>query len=297
MKKRVKIALGNELLLNRFESHLRVLGYSKVGSSGVRELLQCLEQEGLKLKDVDHERLESHVVYLRSRPNQTRCGNLAVATVRSYVYELRLFFDYLHKLGELATNPMGRVYLLELESKSREVLSRAEIRALYEVCENVQERALLGLFYGCGLRKSEAEKLNIKDVDHRGRSLYVRSGKGRKRRVVPLGVSVNEDLKAYRMELRPLQYSRWTSVEDRKAYMLNKRGGRMRGESYWEWFKKLLGRTSIDKKVSLHHLRHSIATHLLEGGMSIERVRDFLGHEYLETTQIYARVHPDQLPD
>jgi integrase/recombinase XerD len=77
--------------------------------------------------------------------------------------------------------------------------------------------------------------------------------------------------------------------------MLNRIGCRLRGCSYWRSFKRILGRSRIEKQVSVHHLRHSIATHLLAGGMTIEQVRDFLGHECLESTQIYTRIQAEQL--
>ncbi len=80
-----------------------------------------------------------------------------------------------------------------------------------------------------------------------------------------------------------------------KAFMTDQKGNRMSGKSLNRLLKKILERTEIKKETTLHHLRHSIATHLLESGLGIESVRDFLGHGHLETTQIYAKVHQYQL--
>ncbi len=180
-------------------------------------------------------------------------------------------------------------------SNEREVLEKEEISGLYTVCKDEQERAILGLFYGCGLRRKEAEMLNLRDVDFRGSWLYVRSGKGKKRRVIPLASSLVIDFKKYVYDQRPLQQTERTKAVDQKAFMLNKAGRRMKGGSYWKYFKRLLKKSKVKKVVSLHNLRHSIASHLLESGMSIEEVRDFLGHDHLETTQIYTRVKTEQL--
>jgi integrase/recombinase XerD len=85
------------------------------------------------------------------------------------------------------------------------------------------------------------------------------------------------------------------NAKDQEAFMLNKTGDRMRGDSYNKLLKTILQRTELNPEYTLHHLRHSIATHLLESGISIEFVRDFLGHSHLEATQIYAKVKQYQL--
>ena len=85
------------------------------------------------------------------------------------------------------------------------------------------------------------------------------------------------------------------NAQDSQAFVLNRIGTKMRGDGYNRVLKNLMARTELLKEASLHHLRHSIATHLLERGLSIEKVRDFLGHRHLETTQLYAKVDPIQL--
>jgi integrase/recombinase XerD len=117
--------------------------------------------------------------------------------------------------------------------------------------------------------------------------LYVRDGKGAKRRVIPLNQTVKNDLENYCKKYR--------KDKNCEAFMLSRIKHRMSGDSYNRTLKQLLQRTEINKEITLHHLRHSIATHLLENGMSIEFVRDFLGHSHLETTQIYAKVKNYQL--
>ena len=144
----------------------------------------------------------------------------------------------------------------------------------------------------------EAVALNVGDVDYRAGLLYVRRGKGRKRRVVPLSEQVGTGLKIYQVR------QRWPYVTDRSgpAFLLNNHGTRLRGNTAGYYLKRLVKRAGLSGRITPHVLRHSIATHLLLGGMPVERVRDFLGHDHLETTQLYTHVelngegfteHPD----
>jgi len=284
-------------LIEDFLRQLEALGYRLTHqySSGVREFLWRMESQGKTLGDVDSEDIKAHYRYLLERPNYKTAGALSLSTITGYLFALRLFLDYAQKRGLREDNPMSTLRFARGANTSRQVLSKAEVGQLYEACQNEQERALLSLLYGCGLRRAEAAKLNLRDVDLGSGWLFIRSGKGKKRRVVPMSSFVVEDLKRYRYDLRPLQIGLWTRADDHKAFMLNTKGSRLRKQGYWKRFKKILKRSGIEKQVSLHHLRHSIATHLLAEGMTVEQVRDFLGHEYLESTQIYTRITTEQL--
>jgi len=152
----------------------------------------------------------------------------------------------------------------------------------------VKERVILSLFYGCGLRRSEGELLNLKDVSFKSGLLYIRKGKGGKRRAVPMSEKVIEDIKIYVEQER-----KWTVKSD--ALVFNKRGNRMSGDSYSRLLKELLKKAEMTNQITLHSLRHSIASHLLERGLSVEYVRDFLGHKHLESTQIYTHNKSDQI--
>ena len=297
MIKKLPINETNQALIEGFIRHLQALGYSEYGRMGigVHEFCWRMERQGKNLEQVAGEDIEAHYAYLLERPNQNTGGALSLQTVGGYLYALRLFFHYAQQTELIGENPMSALRFPPHDTGRRQALGKAQIESIYAACSGEQERALLALFYGCGLRRSEAEKLSLKDVDLRGGWLYVRSGKGRKRRVVPLAEGVVRDLKAYRYDMRPTQETRWTGVEDKKAFMLNKRGQRMRGDSYWVYFKAILKRSGLETPESLHHLRHSVATHLLAGGMSVEAVRDFLGHEFLESTQIYTHIQAEQL--
>ena len=272
-----------------FKTHLERLGYSK---SSVGMLPACVKEFlGFTSKAIDEiqsEDIMNYHRYLQERPNKRRPGGLSESFISHHIYSLRLFFAWQLETGNLAENPMGLLEFPSPESPAREVLTTEEIKALYEVTETLKERAVLGLFYGCGLRRSEGEKLDLKDVHFRSNILYVREGKGSKRRAVPLSEKVKQDLKGYAIKER-------SPGGNVTAFLTNKRGSGMSGSSCNKTLKSILERTQIKKKITLHCLRHSIATHLLEGGLSVEYVRDFLGHKHLESTQVYTQVKSKQL--
>ena len=103
-------------------------------------------------------------------------------------------------------------------------------------------------------------------------------------------LKVSEALQAYYLEERTQ-----ANTKDTDAFMLNRTGTRMSGDSYNRRLKEIAARTAIRREISLHYLRHSIATHLLESGLPVEYVRDFLGHSHLEATQIYTKVYTKQI--
>jgi integrase/recombinase XerD len=229
--------------------------------------------------------------WLQIRPNKNKAGGLSEQYINHHVYALRVFFNWLENTAQIESNPMSVLKFKRPQGNPREPLSQHEISELFEAAESLKEKALLHICYSCGLRRSEAEALNIQDIHFRKQMLYVRDGKGAKRRAVPMSARVTRELEEYYLQERTVGRNAKTTT----AFILNSRGERMSGERYNKAFKEILSRTTINKDVSLHHLRHSIATHLLESGLEIEKVRDFLGHGFLETTQVYAKVHQYQL--
>ena len=160
------------------------------------------------------------------------------------------------------------------------------------------------MLYEVITRRSEGEALNVKDVSFKSSLLYVRDGKGGKRRVVPINEKVLNDFKNYIYYERNAQQNFGTErSRSETAYICNNSGTRMKGDKLNKVLKELLLKAGIQKEtctersrsISLHNLRHSIATHLLENGMTVEYVRDFLGHKHLEATQIYTRVSKRKL--
>ena len=275
-----------------FKNYLTQLGYSK---STLSMLPDCVEDflhhakqypQNITAKDV-----QVFYEWLQQRPNRKHGGALSEQYINHHIYALRVFFNWLELTGEISYNPMSVLTFKRPQGNPREPLSRAEIQSLFDTAKSLKEKAILHLFYSCGLRRNEAERLNSKDIHFKTQILYVREGKGAKRRAVPMTVKVSQDLESYYITERTNQIS----TNNSEAFILNGSGKRMQGYALNFVLKEILCRTGITKQVSLHHLRHSIATHLLESGLSIEYVRDFLGHAFLETTQVYAKVNQHQL--
>jgi integrase/recombinase XerD len=156
----------------------------------------------------------------------------------------------------------------------------------------LRDRALLETLYGAGLRISELVGLDVDDVDLEHASVRV-VGKGNKERLVPLGRYAKESVAAYLTSGRPAL----ASTSSRSALFLNVRGGRLTRQGCTKVLKRCVARAGIRKRVSPHTLRHSFATHLLEGGADVRVVQELLGHASVATTQIYTLVTQQHLRD
>lgn len=287
--------------IEKFKIHLERLGYGKSSQSMlpacVAEFLSQLEVTGVcYLHDIQPGHIQGHYEYLTQRPNKRKPGGLSSRMITHHLYAIRLFLNYQEQTGAITENPISGLYFPKPESKEREILTIEEIKRLYETCETHREKAIIGLFYGCGLRRSEGVALNVKDISFGSSLLYVREGKGNKRRVVPINEKVKNDFKNYLNKERFAKEN--TSTEHSRseiAFITNFNGGRTAGNYFNKTVKALVQKAEIQKEISLHNLRHSIATHLLENGLSVEYVRDFLGHKHLEATQIYTRISKKKL--
>ena len=237
--------------------------------------------------------------WLHTKPNERRGGGISDSHIHHHLYALRTFFTWLEHTGQIRANPISALTFKPGEKKTREPLSSEEIKALFAATITDRERAMLHLLYSCGLRRAEAVMLDTGDVHFKARMLYVRRGKGCKRRAIPITERVAEALECYLLAERSTAVLQkgfgYTGHRHPTAFMLNKTGGRMSGGTCNELVHALRERAGIAQIVTPHYLRHSIATHLLEAGVPIEQVKDFLGHSNLEATQLYAKVYSKQL--
>lgn len=154
---------------------------------------------------------------------------------------------------------------------------------------DLRNRALLELLYSTGARISEAVGLDVDDVDTRARSVLLR-GKGGKQRLVPVGRPAIAALQAYLVRGRPDLARRGRAAGSGGGVFLNARGGRLSRQSAWQVLQDAADRAGISAAVSPHTLRHSFATHLLDGGADVRVVQELLGHASVTTTQIYTLV-------
>lgn len=273
----------------------------------LNEFLSWLECKGnTDITSVTAPEISQYYQYISDRPSKKDGGALSPKTTHSHMRILRDFFEMLLQEQQIKINPTSILkfpYPKET-SNERNVATQEEIKQLYEATETAQEKAILSLAYGCGLRASELENCNVEDIKLREKILIVPKGKGNKRRVIPMSGGVVKDLSNYYYnEREALTQGRDYKLNssNQNAFMLHSRGGRMKDDTYNKHLKILIERTENEtikeKQITIHCLRHSIATHLLEQGIPVEQVRIFLGHSQLETTQIYTHISKQQLKE
>jgi integrase/recombinase XerD len=293
-------------MLEKFKNYIYQIGYSKGTQYQIPHCVkELLEQIVKPVQQIEQQDILVFYEYLQSRPLKRRTGALSEVMIHHYIFAIKVFFNWLEQTEQITQNPMSSLTFAKPNYRPREPLSQDEINQLFKATTTAKETAILHLFYSCGLRRTEAENLNTNDIHFTKNLLYVREGKGAKRRVIPVTEKVAFCLEKYYLKERPkVPLSFGEGRRGEVAFILNVNGNRMKGDQYNRILKQIVQRASLSfgegregeaKEISLHHLRHSIATHLLENGLSIEFVRDFLGHSHLETTQLYTKVFNKQI--
>jgi integrase/recombinase XerD len=217
------------------------------------------------------------------------------SSVARTLSSVRSFHRFMVRDGVADRDPAGGVSQPKLPRSLPRPLTVEEVTRLIEAPDpatpvGIRDRAILELLYGAGLRISELVGLDVDDVDLDPGSVRV-LGKGGKEREVPLGRYGREAVEAYVTRTRP----EFASAKSRGALFLNQRGGRLTRQSCARLLAAHVATADIDRRVSLHTLRHSFATHLLEGGADVRVVQELLGHASVATTQIYTLVTREHL--
>jgi integrase/recombinase XerD len=220
---------------------------------------------------------------------------LAPSSIRRTIAGLRTWFGFLVAEGVIAGDPSDRLELPRRWQTLPEVLSQDEVTALLAAPSQDDElyyrdKAMLELAYGAGLRVSEWTSIQVRDVHLDERLVRVR-GKGGKERLVPFGRSAAAAVVIYLRELRP----RLERGGGKGVLFLNARGQPLSRMGAWTILRKHVTRAGIEKQVTPHTLRHSFATHLLEGGADLRAVQEMLGHADVSTTQVYTHVDREYL--
>lgn len=206
---------------------------------------------------------------------------------------IKAFFRFLKSEGLISESPAADLQPPQTGRRLPDVLSTEEIDAMIEAIdlsttEGRRNRAIVETLYGSGLRVSELTSLQISRIDFNEEIAGV-MGKGSKQRLVPLSPIAVREIKSY-MEERPTPKRGCDDI-----LFLNRRGGQLSREMIFIIIKKLAELAGVDKKVSPHTLRHSFATHLLEGGANLRAIQEMLGHAYITTTEIYMHVDRSRL--
>lgn len=295
-----------------FKEWLDIMGYAPTSvyymPLHVRELLHYLEAKGTKnIKELDNKHIQQYYNKLKERSNQRREGGISNNHLNKHVQALRKFTDYLRQVGRLEI-PALILKNEKEDPKSIAVLTEEEIQLLFKTtykkperkasCLNdeqlmalqARDRAMLAIFYGCGLRRNEGVSMNVSDINFDRSLVHVRKGKNYKERFVPVSKAPLKYLQDYIYDYRP-ELLHGSKIE---ALFLGYYGKRMGGQSLLLRLKYLQHQSEnielIEKEIGLHTLRHSIATHLLQAGMKLEYIARFLGHSSLESTQVYTHL-------
>jgi integrase/recombinase XerD len=229
------------------------------------------------------EQLEAYLAELRA-------AGLSPATIARRVAAIRSFFRHQALLGARTDNPAAELDLPRRRRTLPRTLSPAEVERLIEAANGtspraLRDRALVELLYGAGLRVSEAVGLHKSSIDLDARLVRC-VGKGSKERVVPIGRQAAQALRRYLARGRPYLDSR-----HRPELFLNAKGGGLTRAGVFLILRRLAAKAGLEpERVHPHLLRHSFATHLLEGGADLRSVQEMLGHADLSTTELYTHV-------
>jgi integrase/recombinase XerD len=225
---------------------------------------------------------------------------LAPSSVARMLVSLRSFHRFLRREGHLDVDPTAKVGVPKRPRSLPKAIAIEDVERLIEAPAPDQllgrrDRAMLETLYGAGLRISELVGLDVDDVDLDKGSVLVRAGKGEKSRVVPLGRAARRAIEAYLTLTRAVLVARSAGGRARGALFVNARGGRLSRQGCWKILKAHAAAAGLEGKVSPHTLRHSFATHMLDGGADIRVVQELLGHASLATTQVYTLVSDTRL--
>jgi len=242
------------------------------------------EQEGRDIRTVDRHLLRRYLAALRAG------GTVAGSIVRK-VSTIRCFYRFLAREGHLERDPLAGVDKIKKERRLPSVLTSKQLLGIIGAVDgdspkDLRDRAILELLYAAGLRLSELVALDIGDLDLRQREVRV-VGKGKKERLALFGRSAESALDRYLREGRPALVQR---PAEGRALFLNRQGGRLSARAVQIMLRRCALKAGLDERVFPHLLRHTFATHMLDGGADLRVVQELLGHASVASTQIYTHV-------
>lgn len=283
-----------KLLLQSFTEWLQLLNYSPLSIPGLttalKDFLQYQEATGkLLLEQLTATDANHFIKYLQTKVGQRTKKQLSNNHINKHIQSLKLFSRYIRETGRSIV--AFTVERLEEEKNKPAWLTKQEMQQLYEAIPEtvlgIRDKAMLAIYYGCGLRLNEGASLELHDIDSTKKVLHVRKGKHYKERFVPIAEKNFEEIKLYVDYARPQLLQ---TIKHENLFVDANRGRAMHKQSLYVRIKTLVRKSNIKKKVGTHTLRHSIATHLLQSGMKLERIQQFLGHAGLDSTQIYTHL-------
>jgi len=280
-----------KLFINILEEHKN---FSKNTLKGytvdLNKFSEFLSAKKITIKEVNTIILREYIAEIYS--------SLSRASIARSISALRSFFKFLEKRGLLETNPATEISMPKLEKKIPPHLQVDEMFRMLDAPEEnllgLRDRAIMETLYSSGLRVSELHGLNVNDIDFAGKLVKV-LGKRRKERLVPIGAAALSAIHAYRKILHDEHGKNMLDSEAANPLFLNALGTRLSVRSIARLVKHYAIMSGAGYEISPHALRHSFATHMLDGGADLRSLQELLGHESLSTTQRYTHLTLDHL--
>jgi integrase/recombinase XerD len=284
-----------KLLLQSFTEWLQILNYSVFSIPGLsrtlKEFFEYQEATGkLSLEQLTAADATNFIELKKAK------GIYSSGHINKQIQSLKLFSKYIRetKRSEVAFN----LYRMDEGRKKPSWLTQEEIKQMYEATQEnilgIRDKAMMAVYYGCGLRLNEGVNAEINDINQTNKVLHVKKGKHYKERFVPIAEKNFEELKLY------IDYARPQILQGNKTEVLflNTHNGKpISRQMIYLRIKQLAVKAKIKKRVGTHTLRHSIATHLLQSGMKLEKIQQFLGHSNMDSTQIYTHLVNEEAPN
>ena len=300
-----KLRLQNEsyrLFVKSYKEWLDILGYAESTvyylPNHLQEFFYYLEQQNVKnINHISTTTIKEYYHHLQQRVNERRNGALSKSYLNKHQQALKKFKEYLTNHNHKGINIHLKSEKQPTEEKIN-ILTQSEIKELFKATNQshhsqrmqLRDKAMLVVLYSCGLRRNEAVHLDTSDIFFDKERVFVRKGKNYKERFIPINRANAEILEDYLYEARP----QFKDAHLSDALFLSQQGSRMLGMTFANRLQAIVTATNnksiFDKKITLHTLRHSIATHLLQQQVKLESIKTFLGHSSLESTQIYTHL-------
>jgi len=263
--------IRNSKLINKFEEELKLKGYTqKTRKNYIGHIQRIAVYFNKDISLLSTDEIKGYLLEVMDKQNKSLTyGSQAISAIK-FLYNTILDRN---EVIEKIPRP-------KKEKKLPNVLSKEEVKKIFDSIENRKHRAILLLIYSSGLRIGEAIRLKLEDIDSSRMLVHVYQGKGRKDRYSVLSKVALDELRGYVKKYRP---DNWLFPGEDEDKFINER-------SVQRAFEKACYRAGITKKVTVHTLRHSFATHLLEGGTDLRYIQELLGHASCKTTEIYTHV-------
>lgn len=284
--------------MNNLDKYIDYLLYEKAYSKhtilnykdDILEYLDFLKLEELEYENIVYEDLRYYLVYLKDKKKNSN------SSIDRKISALRGFYKYLVNLKILEVNPFDIVSGPKKEKKLPRYFEYNELEELFNSVDissviGRRDRLILELLYATGVRVSEMVEIKVSDIDISNRNINI-IGKGNKERIVKFGEYCLDAINDYLDN----SYNK-LNINNINYLFLNSRGSKLTDRGVRYILDNLIKKTSLNKKISPHMLRHSFATHLLNNGADLLTVQKLLGHEFIKATQVYTHVSTDRLKE